>query len=35
MPITTGDIMASDGTHLTVPGLRKQADLEWRVLGIA
>jgi hypothetical protein len=35
MPITTADITASDGSHLTISGLRKQADLEWRVLGIA
>ena len=35
MPITTGDITASDGAHLTIAGLLKQADLEWRVLGLA
>jgi hypothetical protein len=35
MPITTGDITASDGAHLTIAGLRKQAALEWHVLGIA
>jgi hypothetical protein len=35
MPITTKDITPSDGAHLTIAGLRKQADLEWRVLGIA
>jgi hypothetical protein len=34
MPITTADITSSDGAHLTLSGLRKQADLEWRVLGI-
>ena len=35
MPITTDDITKSDGAHLTIAGLRKQADLEWRVLGIS
>ena len=33
MHITTGDITPSDGAHLTIAGLRKQAALEWRVLG--
>jgi hypothetical protein len=32
MPITAADI-ADDGLHLTVSGLRKQAELEWKVLG--
>ena len=34
MKITTDDITASDGFHLTIAGLRKQAALEWRVLGL-
>ena len=34
MKITTGDITPSDGAHLTVAGLRKQAALEWQVLGL-
>ena len=32
--ITTDDITTSDGFHLTIAGLRKQAALEWRVLGL-
>jgi hypothetical protein len=35
MPITTGDITPTDGAHLTIAGLRKQAAVEWRVLGMA
>jgi hypothetical protein len=35
MPITTGDITSTDGAHLTIAGLRKQAALERRVLGVA
>ena len=34
MKITTDDITTSDGFHLTITGLRKQAALEWRVLGL-
>ena len=34
MKITTDDITPSDGFHLTVAGLRKQAALEWRVLAL-
>jgi hypothetical protein len=34
MRITTDDITPSDGAHLTIAGLRKQAALEWRVLGL-
>ena len=34
MKITTGDITPSDGAHLTIAGLHKQAALEWRVLGL-
>jgi hypothetical protein len=34
MPITTNDITPSDGAHLTIAGLRKQAALEWHVLGL-
>ena len=34
MKITTDDITPSDGFHLTIAGLRKQAALEWRVLGL-
>jgi hypothetical protein len=34
MKITTDDSTASDGFHLTIAGLRKQAALEWRVLGL-
>jgi hypothetical protein len=34
MPITADDLATSDGAHLAVSGLRKQAALEWRVLGI-
>jgi hypothetical protein len=33
MVITTDDL-ASDGLHLSIAGLRKQAELEWRVLGL-
>jgi hypothetical protein len=35
MPITTEDLAASDGAHLSISGHRKQAELEWRVLGLA
>ena len=34
MPITTNDITPNDGAHLTIAGLRKQAALEWHVLGL-
>lgn len=34
MRITTDDITPSDGAHLTIAGLRKQAALEWRVLAL-
>jgi hypothetical protein len=34
MKIGTADITPSDGAHLTVAGLRKQAALEWRVLAL-
>jgi len=34
MKITTDDITTSDGFHLTIAGLRKQAALELRVLGL-
>ena len=34
MKITTDDITPSDGAHLTIAGLRKQAALEWRVLAL-
>ena len=30
----TADITPSDGAHLTIAGLRKQAALEWRVLAL-
>jgi len=33
-PCDLFDITPSDGAHLTVAGLRKQAALEWRVLGL-
>jgi hypothetical protein len=32
--ITTDDITPSDGAHLTIAGLRKQAALDWRVLAL-
>jgi hypothetical protein len=35
MPITAEDLAASDGAHLSLSGHRKQAELEWRVLGIS
>jgi hypothetical protein len=34
MTIGTADITPSDGAHLTIAGLRKQAALEWRVLAL-
>jgi hypothetical protein len=34
MKIGTADITPSDGAHLTIAGLRKQAALEWRVLAL-
>jgi hypothetical protein len=34
MKITTADITPSDGAHLTIAGLHKQAALEWRVLAL-
>ena len=34
MKITTADITPSDGAHLTITGLHKQAALEWRVLAL-
>jgi len=34
MKITTDDITPSNGAHLTIAGLRKQAALEWHVLGL-
>ena len=35
MTITADDITPTDGDHLTVAGLRKQAALEWQTLGFA
>ena len=34
MKIGTADITPSDGAHLTIAGLRKQAALEWRILAL-
>lgn len=34
MTITADDLAASDGAHLSISGHRKQAELEWRVLGL-
>ena len=34
MKIGTGDITPSNGAHLTIAGLRKQAALEWRILAL-
>jgi hypothetical protein len=34
MEIGTADITPSDGAHLTIAGLRKQAALEWRILAL-
>ena len=34
MRITTDDITPSDGAHLIIAGLRKQAEIEWRVLDL-
>jgi hypothetical protein len=34
MRIGTADITPSDGAHLTIVGLRKQAALEWGILAL-
>jgi hypothetical protein len=34
MALTPADL-SPDGNHLTIAGLRRQAALEWRVLGLA
>jgi hypothetical protein len=34
MKIGTADITPSDGAHLTIAGLHKQAALEWRILAL-
>jgi hypothetical protein len=32
--VITADDLAPDGLHLTIAGHRKQAALEWRILGL-